>query len=439
MNAPFIERSRSGCALHGALATLGAIEGVVPIVHSTAGCGIQYQRGVTPFGGAVPSAAGFGPPLSSSNIGEKHVVFGGSSRLREQLKNSVKVVPGDLYVVVTGCATEMVGDDIPAMTKEGREQGFPVIHANTPGFHGSVHRGYEIAVRALVEQLTAVPDTPVAPVPGVVNLLGVIPQQDVFWQGLLSGLSQLLSEIGLTVNPLLGLGQTVDSWKRVSRADLNLVLSPWGRDAAILLEQRYGTRWLDIGGVPVGAAATARLLDLLTDGLRLNTGVVDLFRLNEEQVLQAKLAGLAPLYFASGFQRDFAIIGELALVSGITEFLVATLGLMPKLAVVTDPLVEEQRAALAAPLRGILAPFETEPLFTEDAAEIADLVRASDCELVIGSAFERSIADELDVPFLSISFPLADRLVLDRGYVGYAGAIALVEDIGSAILGRRPS
>jgi len=39
--AEAIARPRYGCALHGAVRTLTAIRGVVPIVHSNAGCAIQ--------------------------------------------------------------------------------------------------------------------------------------------------------------------------------------------------------------------------------------------------------------------------------------------------------------------------------------------------------------------------------------------------------------
>ncbi|MEI7789062.1 MAG: nitrogenase component 1, partial [Chlorobiaceae bacterium] len=137
--AHHIEGSRNSCALHGALQVIEAIEGVVPVIHSTAGCGVQHFLGVNRLNAGADRFGG--PPVSNSNISEKHVVFGGSSRLREQLKNTVKIVEGDLYVIVTGCSTEMVGDDIPAMTKEGRDQDFQVIYANTPGFRGDVHLG----------------------------------------------------------------------------------------------------------------------------------------------------------------------------------------------------------------------------------------------------------------------------------------------------------
>src|SRR5512145_1440886 len=135
-----LEGSRNSCALHGALQTLSAINGVVPVIHATAGCGVQnYLGGILASGGAA-HGGGNGGVDASSNIGEKHVVFGGGSRLREQLKNTAKVVQGDLYAIVTGCSTEMVGDDIPAMAKEGREQDWPVVYTNTPGFRGDVHQ-----------------------------------------------------------------------------------------------------------------------------------------------------------------------------------------------------------------------------------------------------------------------------------------------------------
>jgi nitrogenase molybdenum-iron protein beta chain len=218
---------------------------------------------------------------------------------------------------------------------------------------------------------------------------------------------------------------------------LNLVVSPWGREAAQLLQLKYGTPWAEIPGLPVGPQGTERLLAALAKHLPLDSGLVHALRQRHNSVFERHLTRLAPIYFSAGFQREFSIVGELALVSGVTEFLAGTLGLIPKLAIVTDPLPEEEREDLSASLRQVLAPFQASLAFSEDAGEIADLLRASDSELVIGSSLERTLADELNTPFLAISFPLAGRLVLERGYVGCEGALALVEDLGTAILGQQ--
>jgi hypothetical protein len=46
------------------------------------------------------------------------------------------------------------------------------------------------------------------------------------------------------------------------------------------------------------------------------------------------------------------------------------------------------------------------------------------------------LRDKLGVPHLSISFPVANRAVLNRGYTGFAGGLTLAEDLLSAACGR---
>jgi nitrogenase molybdenum-iron protein beta chain len=431
--AHHIDGSRNSCALHGAIQVIEAIEGGVPVIHSTAGCGVQHYLGINRLnpGGDVFG----GPPVSSSNISQKHVVFGGSSRLREQLKNTIQVVQGDLYVIVTGCSTEMVGDDIPAMTKEGRDQDFPVVCVNTPGFRGDVHQGYQLAIKALIEQLPDLGKSERAPVESLVNIWGIVPHQDPFWAGNLEEIGRLLEGIGLKPNLLFGFAQGVSSWQHVPDAVLNVVVSVWGDAPALLLQERYGTPVLTLDGVPTGASAGRFLLDI-SNRLGLDLHRTELFIESEEKRLNSYFASLADTYYRAGFQREFALIGESAQVVGVSEFLAASLGLIPRTLVITDNPPDYSRDALVTKLTGLVDGDRTEVFFSEDLAEISDLVRAGDVELVLGSALEESIAGELDVPFLPISFPLSKNVVLSRPYAGYRGAATLLEDLGSVILSK---
>lgn len=432
--AQHVEGSRNSCALHGALQVFEAIEGVIPVIHSTSGCGVQHYLGGTRLsGGNDPFGS---PPLSSSNISEKHVVFGGGSRLREQLKNSVKVLQGDLYAIVTGCSTEMVGDDIPAMAKEGRDQGWPVLFANTPGFRGDVHHGYHLAVRALIEQLPELLSRTADVPAGLVNIWGVIPNQDSFWRGTLREVGRLLEAIGLTPNLLLGDGQNVASWQQIPGAALNLALSPWGELPARLLEERYGTPSLVLESLPVGFAA-AELLARVTEKLGLDQVRTDAVIVREEKRLSHQFARLADTYYRAGFQRAFALVGESAIVTGIGSFLGSHAGLLPRTLVITDNPPEALRESLGARLAAILPGHVTDIVFSEDRAEIADAVRSGGAGIVLGSSLEQDVARELGVPFLEVSFPLTGRIVLERGYAGYYGATALLEDIGTILLADR--
>lgn len=426
-----IDGSRNSCALHGALQLIEAIDGVVPVVHSNAGCGFHHFLGVNRASGSGVACGS--PPLSSSNVTEKHVVFGGSSRLREQLKNTVKVVDGDLYFIVSGCSTEMVGDDIPAMTKEGREQSFPVVFANMPGFRGGVHHGYQLATKALIEQLPELRKNHPETSGKLVNVWGIVPRQDPFWAGNLEEIGRLLEGIGLEANLLLGNGQEIDGWHRVPQAALNLVLSFWGEAPAQRLAELYGTPSLVFGALPVGRDA-GKLLRDVAERLGLDSERTESFIQNEEARLHRHLAALADTYFRAGFQREFVLVGESAQVVGIGNFLVRTLGLIPRGFVITDDHPDEQREVLHHTFGDVAREFGARLFFSEDRAEIAEIVRELKPGLVLASALEAAVAREIGAPLLKLSFPLGDRVVLDRAYVGYRGAATLIEDLGSALL-----
>jgi nitrogenase molybdenum-iron protein beta chain len=154
MSKNILHKNRNGCALHGALKVVNAVDGFVPIIHSSAGCSIQSKLSENILTGSNGLYHRGWLEIPATAVFEKQIVFGGTARLREQIKNTVKVQSADLYVVLTGCAPEIVGDDVPAMVKEAQDQGFPVITASTPGFKGSVYKGYELAVKSILERIS---------------------------------------------------------------------------------------------------------------------------------------------------------------------------------------------------------------------------------------------------------------------------------------------
>jgi nitrogenase molybdenum-iron protein beta chain len=429
-----IENSRNHCAFIGALQTLQAVGGIVPIVHSTAGCGIQQYLGGCKAGGWGGSGYAGGEALPSSNVMEKQIIFGGSSRLREQIKNTVKVMQADLYAVLPGCATELVGDDISAMVKEARDQDFPVAYIPAPGFKGDIHTGYELAVKALIGQLCGLTSTAADKIPGSVNVLGIIPGQDVFWQGHLLELQELLTQAGLSVNTLFGFGQTVQDWKKVSRAELNLTFSPWGTRIARHLQEEFGTPCLELNQLPVGAESTGRFLQRLQETLELDGRRVAALQTTEEQRLSYYLNQLADVYFEYDFQKEFALVGEAGLVFGLVHFLSKSAGLIPRTLVITDNLNEFEQKSFDGQIKQLAADFGTDVVFHEDQEQINEALRKNSVELILGSSLEQEIASELRVPLLPVAFPLTGTAILSRSYAGFRGAAAFLEDLSGAVL-----
>ncbi|MBQ1687745.1 MAG: hydrogenase, partial [Lachnospiraceae bacterium] len=56
--------------------------------------------------------------------------------------------------------------------------------------------------------------------------------------------------------------------------------------------------------------------------------------------------------------------------------------------------------------------------------------------LILGGYYEKEVTEGLDGNFLNISYPVQDKVVLDRTYVGYTGGIRLIEDIYTVAVSR---
>ncbi|MDF9844565.1 MULTISPECIES: nitrogenase component 1 [unclassified Paenibacillus] len=429
-----IALGRNSCLLHGAVQTIKSIEGAVPIIHSTAGCGVQQYIGVSSLSGNAGSGRTGGLGLPSTNVLERQVVFGGNSRLREQLKNTVKIKEGDFYVVLTGCTPELVGDDVPAMTKELQDQFYKAIHVSAPGFKGSVHSGYTAAVTGILRQLDKLAEPEAGKRDRLVNLFGIIPEQDVFWQGNLQALQADLEGAGAEVNVLLGPGSGLGEWSAVCTAALNLSFSPHSLEICRLLEEQYGIPYVHTDGYPVGAEQTAGLLRTAAGSLNLDAERLESWIALKEREERYYIVKSLDAYYRYGFQRKTVLVGDSGFVLGAARFLDRPLGLPALTVVITDDLPAAAQSDIRRRWAEAGNSAETEIVFAGDAAVIDNLLARSGAELVLGSSLEQAAARRLEIPFLPVSFPVADRLVLNKSYAGSCGGLALLQDLGDAII-----
>ena len=218
-----ISQPRYVCAL-GAQATILAIPYAIPIVHAGPGCA-GIVSAFTRLGHHGESYAG-GNQIPSTNTDETDVVFGGEKDLRSEIQGALRVMKGDLFVVISGCTAGIIGDNTVEVAKEFAEEGFPVVGADTPGFKGSAYNGHEIVVKAIIDQFIGNVKPEVQK--GLVNVFADVPAQNPFWRGDFQQLKILLEKIGLKVNILFGVSSKgVSEWKDIPNAQFNLLVSPW--------------------------------------------------------------------------------------------------------------------------------------------------------------------------------------------------------------------
>jgi len=218
----YIERPRYFCSLGGALSTLEALPDTIPILHCASGCAGSIAWGQN--GGSGLQVGGYcgGLTVPSSNVGERDIVFGGTDRLYEQIKNTIEIMDGGLYVVITGCVTEIIGDDVRACVSEYRSQGVNIVSAATGGFKGNSYYGYDIVMSEIFRQYVK---KGAEKKKNRVNILGVVPYMDSFWRGNLEGIKSLLALLGLEANTFFTAEDSLEDLQNAGSAELTVVVS----------------------------------------------------------------------------------------------------------------------------------------------------------------------------------------------------------------------
>ncbi|GHV74170.1 oxidoreductase nitrogenase component 1 [Spirochaetia bacterium] len=447
-----IERPRYFCSFGGALGTLEALPETIPIMHATSGCAASIAWGQA--GTAAMQVGGFcgGLSVPSSNIGEREVIFGGADRLTEQIRRTFEVMEGRLFVVITSCVTEIIGDDVQAVVSEIRgEMGASpdaphLVFAKTGGFRGNSYLGYDIVMEAIVRQFV---QKPVKKRPLSVNLLGIVPYMDIFWRGNLAGLRRALELLGLEVNSFFTAEDSLDGIQNSAEAELTIVVSDiYGIETARVYKELYDVPYIQTS-LPIGPTATAGLLREVVKALGLTIDVEAIIE-QENYRYYAQLAPIVDAYFDGDHQRYAVIVADTNYAVALTRFLTDDLGWIPALVQCTEVLDENEKEQIIQKLRNKNPRINPRIVFDSAASEtgryISEMYPRRDTDLyvetlspafVFGSALERATALKIGAPHLSVSFPVANRCVINRGYTGFDGALTLIEDTLSAVTASR--
>ena len=424
------ENPRYSCALGGAIPSVAAIHRAIPVLHSGPGCGMQLFNGQNYVAGYQGYGYVGGSALPSTNTYEKEVVFGGEKRLRQVLGAALDVMDGDLYVVLTGCTSEIIGDDIGAIVGEFRPQleaqGRAVAFASTGGFKGNTYYGYDRVFEALAKQIVV----PARRRSRKVNLLGVVPSQDLFWQGNLEELARLLDRLGIEVNTFLTGDRGLSEVRKSSNAALNLIFSPYLADSAAgIYAERFGVPSLRFNSVPVGPTATSEFFRRVAEQLKIGEAVLRKAIAAETAYTYEYFDKSSLVVTGFSIQHRFAIVGDAATVIGITKFLVNDFSQLPAIAVITDDPPDESRARIVHDMMTLEYADPPHFVFSPDLWSVHEAVRQASPTLILGSSLDKDLAQELGVPHKSVSFPATDRLILNRAYAGYRGSVTFVEDL----------
>lgn len=405
----------NGCALHGALQTIEAINGAVPIIHANAGCSVQNDLADRAGGRGRGKISGFSVPCT--NLQERHIVFGGASRLREQIKNTVKAMQGDLYVVLGGCASAMIGDDIRAMAREASDQGYPVIACQTPGFGGSCFAGYETVFTEILQNLSVVTKEEAPKDPVLVNLFGIFPGRDLCYRGDLEEIKRLLTGVGLKVHTFLGRTEGIKEFAKAPGASLNLVFSEWGRKPAQYLKEAYGIPFLEYPFFPMDIRQIKSMIADIGEQIPLDREKADAFLEEEEEYFDFYMKSILEERYKESARIRLALVGDGGSVFRMEAFLKEYMNVRPQAIILTDAGENTGKETDGAAV-----------FHTADRNEAEDILRKSDVNMIIGSSLDNEVASEIGAVSMPVFFPVYDNCILDKTYTGVRGALRFAED-----------
>lgn len=437
--ADFIDKPRASCALGGALAAIAALPDVIPIIHTSMGCGGNLMNAISFGAGYLGASTCSNNQAPSSAVTETEVVFGGVDRLHEEIASTLKLIDGKLYVVVTGCMTEMIGDDAAGTVNEFADE-YPILAVSTPSFKGDSYNGVEILFEGIFNSWLPKNDKKDA---RTINVFGFVPAYDPFFRGDLEEIERLGTALGLRVNTFFSPSQTFDNILAANEAALNVVLSRTRYGGfAEKFRERHGTPFW-ITDLPIGPEATDAFLRELSAKLKLDSDKTEAVIEREnawyyryfERTADAYMDGELRSYAVTATNSNYAV--------PLNRFLYNELGWVGLDAYVTDDLTDEQREAVRAAFD-----VPANLIFEQSTIKIARSVNLNHYEnrgeryfdnkqplFIVGSTLEKQFAVKKGAKFLSVSFPAYDRAIVTQGYAGYRGGLRLYEDLIGQYMG----
>ncbi len=442
----FIERPRTSCALGGALVTIGSLPRVVAISHTALGCAGNLSGAISAGSGYLGAGYCSGQSTPTSGITESEIVFGGFDRLVEQIKNTEELIDASLFVVVTGCMTEMIGDDVQGAVSECQDLETPVIAISTPSFQGDAYRGYELVLEGIFNRFLRRSD---AKDDKLVNLFGLIPGYDPLFRGNLEELKRILQRIGLRVNTFFTPDQSFENIRAFPRAALNIVFSRiYGVEFAKNAEQKHGIPYY-ITDLPIGPEATDRFLREVGEQLELDPELIEEVIREENHIYYGYFERTADMFADGEYKFYLSLVSNANELIPYASFAERELGWITSDLYVTNILTEEAKEEL----KQIFSEqgFNGELLFETDTSRIAKDITLRHKRnggeayyddgntplFLIGSRLEKDLALNRGLSYLPVSFPLANRLIVDRGYAGYRGGLHLLEDIVNSLISNK--
>jgi len=420
------------CQPIGAMYAALGIHGCMPHSHGSQGC-CSYHRSTLTRHYKEPVMAG------TSSFTEGASVFGGQANLLAAIDTLFTVYNPEIIAVHTTCLSETIGDDLNQIIGKAKEdgkipEGRRVIYANTPSYVGSHVTGFsnmiEGIVRGLPEKCETKTDT-VNIIPGWVEPsdmreikrlakemgvpVTVFPDTSGVMDSTMTGHVEMYPKGGTPIADIVAAGASKHT----------LALGPLASEAgAKALDTKCGVPYTALD-LPIGISATDRFVQKLSEvsGQPIPESIAD-----ERGRLVDFITDMQQYFWG----KRVALWGDPDQLVALAEFL-TDIDMRPVYVVSGTP-----GKAFAERMSKVLASVPEAKVKNGAQADMFLMhqwIKNEKVDLLMGNTYGKYIARDEEIPFVRVGFPILDRVGHSyMPFVGYAGAIRLLEKILNALL-----
>ncbi len=205
--------SQRACVFCGSRVVLYPVTDALHIIHGPVGCA-AYTWDIR---GALSSDKELHRNSYTTDLREKHIVFGGEKQLYESLIELIDSIKPEAAFVYSTCIVGLIGDDVEAVCKKvEKEKKIPVLPVQSEGFQGTKKDGYKIACDALSKLVGTRDNKTVSP--KSINILG-----DFNLAGELWTLKDYYEQVGIEINATITGDGRINDICNAHKASLNVV------------------------------------------------------------------------------------------------------------------------------------------------------------------------------------------------------------------------
>lgn len=246
----------------GACSALFELGGMI-VIHDPSGCNSTYTTHDEPRWYDMDSL------LFISGLTEIDAVIGNDNKLVNDIVKAARDFSPRFIVILGTPVPYMTGMDISAAAAMIEKQiHIPTYFLPTNSMHSYIS-GASMAFVMLAENIAAVPVKKHNK--SAVNILGMTPL-DFSANGSDKAVRQVIGRQGFDIASVWAMGSTLDEISQAAVADVNLVVSADGLEAAHIMQQRFGIPY--VVGVPIGTAMTLRIAVDLRMAAKTNKNII---------------------------------------------------------------------------------------------------------------------------------------------------------------------